>query len=329
MDKFSYRPLNTATKLIQAFPQASASDNVLISIYDINDNALDVNSVAMTFENGVTWSYDYTPNEAHFYQVTYFNATLGVEYYETINIVGSAFAGGGSGTGSTLSTLRTRFLKLIDNYNANDLTGTNSSGEIADLCINDALQLIYSLLKDSKYLQSYSGTLSSVAGQSYIDLSGITDIDEVASMKDTTNNITLRCMSAHEYFSRVPNPAQWTGTPSEYCRIFNRVYLNSQPTAVIAYTVEYVKNYARLAADADQALIPSKYDDWIMKEARVIWLMMEDINSVPQMAISERDQAREIYVDDVMSQFDQVSESQSHWDRRPYGFGYPYQRPIP
>lgn len=284
----------------------------------------------MTSVTGNSWKYSWTPSEAHNFTIDYYDQTLGVHYYEYVKVTGSIIGvAGGAGVGSTLTQLRTRFLKVLDNYNANDLTGTNSSGEIADLCINDALQLIYSQIKDSKYMQSYSSTLSSTANQAYIELSGISDLDEVASMKDTTNNITLLCIPAHEYFSMVPDPADQTGTPSRYCRIFNRVYLTPRPVAVIAYTTEYVKNYARLTSDSDVALIPSKYDDWIYKESRVLWLMMEDIsNSVSiEAAKSERDEAREIYINDIMSNFDLASVSRSHWNDNEIN-SYPYTRPV-
>lgn len=328
-DRNVYRQLNVAQTLTQAFPNGSSTDSVFYSIYDVDDNAQDVASTAMTNESGTIWSAQWTPTEAHTFVIDYFNATLDIHYYEYVKVTGESFTGGGAGLGTTLSNLRTRFLKMIDNYNANDLTGTNSSGEIADLCINDALQLIYSQIKDSKYMQAYSGTLSSVANQAYIELSGISDLDEVASMKDTTNNITLVCIPAHQYFTQVPNPADQTGTPSHYCRIFQRVYLTPRPVSVIAYTTEYVKSYARLSADSDIALIPTKYDDWIYKEARVLWLMMEDISNTQAIAAakSERDEAREIYINDIMADFDLASVSKSHWtEGEPTS--YPYSRPV-
>ncbi len=304
-DRFSYRLLDQAQTLVQNFPQGSSGDTVVYNIFDIDDNTTDVTNTAMTNESGSLWSAAWTPSESHNFQIEYWHQTLDVRYYEYIKVVGTLVGvPGGAGTGTTLTNLRTRFLKLIDNYNANDLTGTNSSGEVADLCLNDALQLIYAQIKDSRYMQAYSSTgLASTANQSYIELSGITDVDNISSMKDTTNNITLKEIPTHQYFTQVPDAADQTGTPSQYCRIFNRIYLNPRPTAVITYTTEYVKTYTRLASDSDTALIPTKYDDWIYKEAR------------------------EIYINDVMSNFDLVSVSRSHWnDSEPNA--YPYDSPI-
>jgi hypothetical protein len=217
-------------------------------------------------------------------------------------------------THTTLTNLRTNFLKLLDNYNANDLTGTNSSGEVANLCINDALQLIYTQIKDSKFMQGYASTLlSSTIDQEYIELSGISDLDEITAIKDTTNNITLKKIMPYEYFSQVPDTSDHTGTPVRYCRVRDRIYLDSRPTSVIVYTTEYIRKYARLVLENDTPLIPTRYDDWIYKEARVLWYMNEDIQSVPAVVISERDDARELYINDIMSNFDLVSQSKSHF----------------
>ena len=117
--------------------------------------------------------------------------------------------------------------------------------------------------------------------------------------------------------------------PYQYCRIFNRIYVRPRPTAVITYTTEYVKTYARLASDSDTALIPTKYDDWIYKEARVLWLMMEDISNIGaiQIAKIERDEAREIYRNDIMSKFNLVMVGQSHWGDRKIR-NYDFDTPI-
>jgi len=315
MVRFNYRTLNVAQILANEWQLGGSGNSVLISIYDMDDNAADVSSAAMTNETGGLFSYSWTPTEAHNYRIDYYNATLDSHDYEVVKVsdLAGAVPAGSSG-GSTLTTLRSRFLCLIDNYNANDLTGTNSSGDVADLCINDALQLIYAQLKDSKFMQSYPSTsLVSVADQAYINLSGITDLDEIAALKDTTNDITLTKILPSEYFEQIPDPSASTGTPSRYYRIFNRIYLDPRPTSVITYTTEYIKAYPILSSDSDAALIPSKYDDWICKEARVIWYMMEDVLSVPEIVVSERNDAREIYINDAMSNFNLVSQSARHF----------------
>lgn len=316
-DRFVYRVLNDVQTLLQSFPGGTAADSVVYSIYDIDDNATDVSSSAMTNETVDTWSASWTPTQTNSYRIDFFNPVQDVHYYEYVKVVGSIVGSPtGSSGGTTLTNLRTRFLQMIDNYNANDLTGTNSTGAVADLCINDALQRIYAQIKESRYMEAYSSTaLASTANQAYIALSGISDIDNISSLKDTTNNLTLLEIPLSKYFLEVPNPANQTGVPYRYCRIFDRIYLDPRPTSAITYTAEYVKIYARLAADSDQALIPNKYDDWIYCEARVLWLMMEDPSNTAAIALatSLRDDAREIYINDVMSDFDLVLLSESHW----------------
>lgn len=317
MDRSSIRLVNVAAILVQAFPNSSSGDNVVITIRDIDDATNDVSQASMTYDSGVSWKYSWTPTDAHLFQIDYWNATLDVHYYEYALVGGTPSASlVGSGSGSTLTVLRTKFLKLIDNYNANDLTGTNSSGEIADLCLNDALQLIYSRLKASRYLQAYGSTsLASVVDQAYINLSGIADLDEIVSMKDTTNDVVLYGFPAERYFREVPDPSASTGTPYRFCRIFNRVYLDPRPTAAITYTTEYIKVYPALSSGSDQALIPSKFDDWIMKEARVIWWMMEEPRDIPPIIVKERDEAREIYEGDALSNTHMTLQSSSYFSR--------------
>lgn len=327
MERNTYRLIDVAQTLLQAFPLGANTDTVVISIYDVDDAAMDVSQSAMTTVTGNQWKYSWTPSQNHNFVVDYWNQTLDVHDYEYIQVVGSLTGvPGGSGTGSMLSTLRTRFLKLIDNFNANDLTGTNSSGEVADLCINEALQEIYAQLKASRYLEAYGSTaLISVSGQDYIELSGITDLDEIKSIKDTTNNLTLFYISAADYFFQIPNPANVSGTPYRFCRIFNRVYLTPRPDSAITYTTEYIKNYARLSSDSDRALIPGQYDNWIYAEAKVLWLEMEDSSNVTAIreAKLERAEKRDLYMGAIMAQFGRNSQAQSNF-RSPY----PYQDPF-
>ncbi len=320
MDRFEYRLIDVASTLLQAFPQGSSGDNVTITIYDVDDAATDVNAVAMTNVSTNSWKYAWTPTEAHNYVVTFKNNTLEVEEYLYVNVSGSVTGvSGGSGTGTTLTNLRERFLKLLDNYNANDLTGTNSSGEVADLCINEALQNIYAQLKASRYLEAYGSTaLVSVASQSYIELSNIADLDEIRALKDTTNQITLFEISAARYFREVPDPSAVTGTSYRFCRIFNRIYLDPRPTTAITYTCEYIKNYARLSSDSDRALIPSAYDKWIYDEARVLWLQMEDITAIGVIedAKAERKESRDLFIGTIMAQFGRSTQAGSTFLKR-------------
>lgn len=319
MDRNTSRLINETHILAQAFPLSASGDNVVISIYDLNDNAVDVNAVAMTFENGVTWSYSWTPTEAHTYYVDYYHVGQDVHHYEYVRVSG-AISQSPSATsgGTTLANLRTRFLKFIDNYNANDLTGTNSSGDVADLYINEALQTIYQDIKNTRYLDAYESTaLLSVANQRYINLSAITDLDEIFAIKDEDNQIVLQEVSPWRIFFEVADPDSRTGTPYRYARVFDRIYLDPVPTSVITYTTPYKKTYARLASDSDQALIPFKYDPWIYAEARVLWLMGEDPSNIAAIGLAqkERERVRDIALADLGSQFNSPRQAGSHFSR--------------
>lgn len=316
-----YREVNVQALLANEWVLGNTTDTVKISIYDLDDNNLDVDAVAMTSETRGLFSYAWTPTEEHCYRIDYHNLTLGSHEYEMVAVVtpdasGSSSSSGDLGTGSTLSVLRSRFLRLIDNYNSNDLSGTNSSGDVADLCINDALQTIYSLIKSSRHTDAYSLTsLVSTADQAFINLSAISNIDEILAIKDTANQTKLRKITPEQYFMRSPDPASNTGRPIEYCRIFNRIYLNPRPTSAITYTTEYKKIYPNLSSDSSVALIPSKYDRWIMAEALVIWLMGEDPNATAAIntAQKERERCERIFMNDIDSHFDEAPQGASHF----------------
>lgn len=323
-DRFTYRANSVAQTLQQSFPQGAATNTVVYSIYDVDDAAFDVLNTAMDSVTGNTFKASWTPTESHNYMIDFWNQTLDVHFYEYCQVTGTVIGvSGGSGLGSTFSTLKTNLLKLIDQFNGTGSTtgdtGNNSADDIAGICINQGLQKCYSVTKDSKYLQAYpSSLLVSTIGQSYIDLSGISDIDEVAGMQDTVNNRTLTCIPYWRYKLEVPDPSKVTGIPYRYARWFNRIYLDPQPTTAITYQTDYIKNFADLSTGTDRSLLPSKYDYWIISEAKVIWLLMEDPgNNATLLAFkSDRDDARAIAVNDIMSNFDMVPEPLSHWDGR-------------
>ena len=112
-----------------------------------------------------------------------------------------------------------------------------------------------------------------------------------------------------------PDRANATGVPIYYTRLFNRIFLYPRPSSAITYSTEYIKLIARLSSDSDQAGIPAKFDDWIMKESRVIWFMMENPREMPAIVVSERDAAREIYLADMMADFDETLQVASNFAR--------------
>lgn len=310
----TYRLAGQAQNLLQSFPLGNSADTVLISIYDADDNTADVTEAAMTHETGVSWGYAWTPTESHNFIIKYDNQTIDVQEYEYVKVAGEIVGvPGGAGVGSTLTVLQKSLLLALDNYNANDLTGDGSSGDQATRSINKALQKIYSMLKNNRYLQAYgSSALSSTADQAYIELSGISDLDEITAMKDATNNVTLQYIEPWKYF-QTSDPAEITGVPFQYTRIFNRAYLRPTPTAVINYVTEYRKTYADLSAGGDVALIPSKYNYWILAEAAVEWYAMQDAYNVPQIVLAERDRNKDIAMGDLMSDFNKIIVADNHF----------------
>lgn len=237
-------------------------------------------------------------------------------------------------THSTFVTLIRKLLRMLDNWNANDQTRStptvieNTSGEIAGIAINLALHQIYDLIKDSKYLQANpSVALSSAVSQDYIELDVEPTLDEIESITDTTNNVQLIKKSWWWYRRHYPDPSETTGNPVYYVRRNQRIYLAPRPVSVINYTVDFVKNENDLVADGDLPLIPTHYDYWILAEAKVKWFEMEDASSVPLAIISERNEAREIATNAILSGFDELSESASHWNEGAPST-LPYDSPI-
>lgn len=317
MDRNTYRQINQAQTLQQAFPDAGVGDSVLITIYDLDDAATDVNAVAMTYVSGVSWKYSWTPVQNNNYIVTYFNSTQNVSHYEYVKVSGEiAGVPGGAGVGSTLTLLRKQFLIQIDNYNANDLTGDGSSGDLATKSINKALQKIYSIVKDEKFMEAYPSTLlASTANQDYISLSAIADLDDILSITDTSNLYKLKYIPFWKYREWSPDPSVVTGMPTHYTKLFDRIYLYPRPTTVITYTTDFVKSYAELSNDVDVALLPSKYNYWIYAEAEVEWYKMQDPYNIPQIVITERQRCYDIALADIMSGFNENLQAETIFGR--------------
>lgn len=238
-------------------------------------------------------------------------------------------------THSTLSKLIVKLLMALDQYNSTDTgvsdadTTVDTAGERARVCINLALHRIYSLIKDSKYLESYPvSTLSSSPNQDFIELDPEAFLDDIESISDETNQYSLEQKSWSWYKRNVPDPAQVTGDPLYYIRRGNRVYITPRPTSVIQYVFSFRKLTVDLKLPNDLPLIPVQYDTWIIHEARVEWYVMEDPSSVPALVISERDDTRAAALGSVNTSFDRVIQSGSHF-APDHGGMYPWRRPIP
>lgn len=235
---------------------------------------------------------------------------------------------------STLNQLVVKFLKLIDSYNSTDLTVSNdatdqdTSGERARICINTALGIIYDLIKDSKYLESFpSQKLFTTEGQDWVDLDPETFLDDIEAITDTVNDTRLERRSWSWYRSNYVDPSSATGNPIYYIRRNNRIYLAPRPNAVLPLTIDFRKFTEDLKIAGDQPLLPTHYDYWIIAESTVIWYQMEDPNAVPALVISERDSKRQIAMESIMTSYDNVRVAESHFDRE-FIQGYPYKRPV-
>lgn len=238
-------------------------------------------------------------------------------------------------THTVFSELIKKLLKTLDNYNSSDLTRSttsldqNTSGEIAGLSINYALHTCYDLIKDSKYLQALPvETLISTANQEWLALDIEPQLDEIESIVDLTNDFKLVRKSWAWYKRNFPDSSQTTGTPTYYIRRSDKVYLAPRPASAITYETTYIKNQGDLVLDGDLPLLPTHYDYWIIAEAMVEWAKMEDPKNIPPILIRERDDKRQIAINAIMSNFDNESQSESHWNQSGDPQGLEYDSPI-
>jgi len=332
-ERSEYFILNQTNTIHTAFPDpGSSGDNVVVSVYDVDDANQDVSEAAMTHVVANTWKYAWSsPNQTNNYIIDMYNKTLEVHNYIYARLTGSITgAPTGATDGDTLTNLQKEFLLSIDNYNADDLTGDGSAGDQATRVINQALQKIYGMISDSTWMQSNPSTLASVADQEYIELSGISDIDHVTSIRDTTNDQTLVRIPLWKYRQMVPDPSANTGTPSAYTRLFNRLYLTPRPTSAITYQVDYRKNVSNLSSGSDKAAIPIKFNYWIIAEAHLFWQRMVDpadtatMNSLVALATDARTTA----LRDIYANFDEAHVSESRWYDMGDGFNAKFDSPV-
>lgn len=238
-------------------------------------------------------------------------------------------------TSSTLTQLITKLLMSLDQYNSTDETvstptvTSDTAGERARICLNRALQLIYSLIKDSRYLEAYpTNSLSSVANQDYIDLDEEAYLDDIDSITETTNQkIKLHRRSWSWYRTNYPDPSQAVGDPVYYIRRGNRVYLAPRPSSAVPYTIDYRKIAKELKLGGDVPLIPNSLDFWVIAESIVIWYMMEDPTSVPMQVLAERNDCRQQGMNSVNTSFDKPMQSGSNTESDGR-HSYPYRRPV-
>lgn len=236
---------------------------------------------------------------------------------------------------TNLQGLIKKLLKALDNYNSLDLdlstpnSDKNTSGEVAAICINIALHTCYDLVKESKYLKALPSTsFSSVASRDYIDLDIIPGLDEIESITESTNHIRLVKRSWNWYRQNYPDPSLTSGVPYYYIRRNSRIYLAPRPASAINYTIDFVKLMNDLKLNGDVSLLPTHYDYWVIAEAKVKWAEMEDPAAVPPSFISERNEARDIAVNAILSAYDESYQSDSHWDNNNAPRNRGYQRPV-
>ena len=238
-------------------------------------------------------------------------------------------------TSSTLTQLIVKVMMAWDSWNSTDTTisttdtTNDTSGERARQAINRALQLIYALIKDSKYLEAYPTTaLSSTANQDYIDLDPEAYLDDIDAITETTNQkIRLTRRSWSWYRTNYPDPSQAVGDPVYYIRRGNRVYLAPRPSSAVPYTIDYRKIPKELSLGGDVPLIPNSLDFWVVAESVVILYIMEDPSSVPAQVLVERNDARAAGLNSVNTSFDKPMQSGSNTESDGR-HSYPYKRPV-
>lgn len=238
-------------------------------------------------------------------------------------------------THTKLSDLIIKTAKAIDSYNANDLTLSDTDtdqdtlGERIKICLNLSLGVIYSLIKDSKYLEALpKESVMSEANKDFIQLDIVPELDDVEAIMDTTNEQRLVRYSWSWYRTHYPNPANQTGTPEAYIIRSDRLYLAPRPVSALPYTIDFKKLTKDLKLANDIPLLPSNYDGWVIAETKVKFYEMEDPTSVPPLIISERNDIRQASIDAIMTSYDYARVSQSHFERNETPHSYGYQRPV-
>lgn len=77
----TFLPNRTIT-LLQTFEDSASGDDVVVSIYDVNDANQDVSNAAMTLRANRTWSYDWSaPNQQNSFVVDFHDRTRDVHHY--------------------------------------------------------------------------------------------------------------------------------------------------------------------------------------------------------------------------------------------------------
>jgi len=222
----------------------------------------------------------------------------------------------------------------VDSYNSGDLTISDGDtqedtlGERARMCINLALSKIYGLIKDSKYLEALPAeSVQSIAGQDYISLDTISQVDDVESVVDTDNDFQLTRKSWDWYRENYSDPSSNTGTPNVYIIRNDRLYFAPRPSSAVNYTVDFKKLTTDLVLANDVPLIPTQYDGWIIAEGRVQWYLMEDPNTVPAILLSERNDIQQISMDSILTGYNMERVARSHFDRTEAPKTTGYDRP--
>lgn len=223
-------------------------------------------------------------------------------------------------TGSTLATLRDELLLSLDVYNANDLDETiaGSQGNQARRCLNKALQKIYSKVKRFNILQkeAVDSTITTTASQEYVDISGISDLDDVENIYEASNDVNLKEVSFDTYRQMAPDPSEATGNPVKFARRGkNRLYLFPTPDAVYTLNIFYLRTQSNLSGTSDTTGLDSKLDYWIVAEASVFWQLMEDAGDTGKLSALRQIAAdcEESAMEDLATEYGIADEVDSHW----------------
>lgn len=82
MDQRIYLRKDTPYTILQTVPGSVDGDTVNVDVYNVTDDSSDTTSTAMTFVNGETWKYSFTPDDNDDYVATVHHPALDVKYYK-------------------------------------------------------------------------------------------------------------------------------------------------------------------------------------------------------------------------------------------------------
>jgi hypothetical protein len=172
---------------------------------------------------------------------------------------------------TALSVLQTNALTMADHPTA-DVTAQNTM----KLFINQTLQELYQM-SGQRLLQD-RGTITTVANQEYVLISGITilvnatfPLDEIVNIYQLSDDIKLIRLDIKEYRRIFADVTSQGGNPTHYARFTDRLYLYPRPSSAIVLYIDCYTLAPNLSAAGDVSLISPKFDEVILSGTVYRW----------------------------------------------------------